>query len=293
MSSNNYNNSLNSDEEKYCTECINSTENRCSMHKESSLISTFIYNNNNNNNNISLSENKHEQSQQQTNASPTKDSMSETKDAGKRKRIVTLSNRNDNERWVNLTDKRLKPGRLGSLFNGSKFVGIQKGNSSQYDVTVEIQDVDLKNHSLSGYLHISGLTASHPDITTFFEGEIIGPKHSFLTRKWLADLTVDTKHWKRFPSFEPLLGIFNNDEYHYDPIEGDYIYMRWKEKFLVPDHHVKDIDGASYSGFYYICYEKSTSNITGFYYYHKNNDWYQELSLKYIPSRQFYSYEFQ
>lgn len=31
--------------------------------------------------------------------------------------------------------------------------------------------------------------------------------------------------------------------------------MRWKERFLVPDHRVKSINGASYAGFYYICME--------------------------------------
>ena len=31
--------------------------------------------------------------------------------------------------------------------------------------------------------------------------------------------------------------------------------MRWKERFLVPDHKVKDINGASFAGFYYVCVE--------------------------------------
>jgi hypothetical protein len=31
--------------------------------------------------------------------------------------------------------------------------------------------------------------------------------------------------------------------------------MRWKERFLVPDHKVRSIKGASYDGFYYICVE--------------------------------------
>ena len=31
--------------------------------------------------------------------------------------------------------------------------------------------------------------------------------------------------------------------------------MRWKEQFLVPDHRVRSINGASYAGFYYICIE--------------------------------------
>jgi len=29
--------------------------------------------------------------------------------------------------------------------------------------------------------------------------------------------------------------------------------MRWKERFLVPDHRVQDINGASFAGFYYVC----------------------------------------
>jgi hypothetical protein len=33
------------------------------------------------------------------------------------------------------------------------------------------------------------------------------------------------------------------------------IFMRWKEQFLVPDHRVRSINGASYAGFYYICVE--------------------------------------
>jgi hypothetical protein len=33
------------------------------------------------------------------------------------------------------------------------------------------------------------------------------------------------------------------------------LFMRWKEQFLVPDHRVRSINGASYAGFYYICVE--------------------------------------
>ena len=41
--------------------------------------------------------------------------------------------------------------------------------------------------------------------------------------------------------------------------------MRWKEQFLVPDHRVKHIAGASFAGFYYICYSKRENTIEGFY----------------------------
>lgn len=51
--------------------------------------------------------------------------------------------------------------------------------------------------------------------------------------------------------------------------------MRWKERFLVPDHHITQVAGASYSGFYYICVEVRTGQIEG-YYFHSNSERYQE-----------------
>ncbi|KAI8065221.1 vacuolar import/degradation protein Vid24 [Gongronella butleri] len=158
-------------------------------------------------------------------------------------------------------------------------MGVQKSQANHYDVAVDIQHVDLKNYTLCGYLRISGLTALYPEIITFFEGEIIGPKHSFLTRKWQANSSVDENHWQRFPSFTPYLDTFNKDGFSYNPLEEDCVFMRWKERFLVPDHHVSNIDGASYAGFYYICYSRSTKTIHGLYYYRSNVEWYQELTL--------------
>jgi hypothetical protein len=49
--------------------------------------------------------------------------------------------------------------------------------------------------------------------------------------------------------------------------------MRWKERFLVPDHRVNNVDGASFAGFYYICYQRSTNEIKGFYFYFNNHEW--------------------
>ncbi len=34
--------------------------------------------------------------------------------------------------------------------------------------------------------------------------------------------------------------------------ERSFAFMRWKERFLVPDHRVRDINGASFAGFYYL-----------------------------------------
>ena len=56
-------------------------------------------------------------------------------------------------------------------------------------------------------------------------------------------------HWARFPAFravkkelvEPGLMLPENES-------RSAVFMRWKERFLVPDHRVQDISGASFAG---------------------------------------------
>ena len=77
----------------------------------------------------------------------------------------------------------------------------------------------------------------------------------------------------KFVSFYEYTKNFNSDNFDYDSLENsDYVYMRWKEHFLVPDHTIRDIHGASFAGFYYICFQRSTSSIEG-YYFHRNSEW--------------------
>jgi len=190
--------------------------------------------------------------------------------------------------------KSKQPGVSRSLlYNGSKFKGHQKSKGNQYDVEVILQHVDLENSYLCGYLKIKGLTEEYPTLTTFFDGEIISKKHPFLTRKWDADEDVDKKHWSKFLSFYQLYrSTFNSDAFDYDALDStDYVFMRWKEHFLVPDHTIKDISGASFAGFYYICFQKSTSCVEG-YYFHRNSEWFQSLSLLHVPEHSHQIYEF-
>lgn len=190
------------------------------------------------------------------------------------------------------------------LYSGSKFVGRQKSKGNSYDVEVIIQHCDRLNSYLCGYLKITGKLAAHlseiiaiyqyinwfvsihtrfyftgltdeyPILATFFHGEIISQKYPFLTRKWEADKEVDVKHWSKFPAFvDTYLKSFNSDDFDYSQIENsDYVFMRWKEHFLVSDHTIKDINGASFAGFYYICFAKKTQSIEG-YYYHRQSEW--------------------
>ena len=48
--------------------------------------------------------------------------------------------------------------------------------------------------------------------------------------------------------------------------------LNLQEHFLVPDHTITDITGASFAGFYYVCLQKSAATIEG-YYYHRSSEW--------------------
>ncbi|VVC38450.1 Vacuolar import/degradation protein Vid24 [Cinara cedri] len=178
------------------------------------------------------------------------------------------------------------------LYSGSKFIGFQRSKGNSYEVEVVLQYVDEQNGYLCGYLKIKGLTEEFPNLTTYFDGEIINKKCPFLTRKWDADEEVDKKHWNKFAAFCQYAKTFNSDAFDYEELKNaDHVFMRWKEHFLVPDHTIRDISGASFAGFYYICFQKSTSSIEG-YYYHRSSEWYQTLCLTHVPEHSTQIYEF-
>ncbi|GJQ80922.1 hypothetical protein Trydic_g4739 [Trypoxylus dichotomus] len=178
------------------------------------------------------------------------------------------------------------------LYNGSRFHGYQKSKGNSYEVEVIFQHVDEERSFLCGYLKIHGLTDEYPTLTTFFDGEIISEKHPFLTRKWEADQDVDRKHWGRFAPFAQYSKHFSMDDFDYNMLKDtDYVFMRWKEHFLVPNHKITDISGASFAGFYYIMFQKSKGTIEG-YYYHRTSEWYQSLNLTHVEERSIQIYEF-
>jgi len=66
---------------------------------------------------------------------------------------------------------------------------------------------------------------------------------------------------------------------------------RMQEHFLVPDHKIDNINGASFAGFYYICYQKSNATIDG-YYYHRSSEQFQSLVLRHSPEITLPMYQF-
>lgn len=119
-----------------------------------------------------------------------------------------------------------------------------------------------------------GLTDDHPTLTTYFEGEIIGSKYSFITQhpSWGATDKIDISHWSKFTAFRPWAKLAKKGGQVLIPdLAGkENIFMRWKEHFLVPDHRVRTINGASFEGFYYICFNQLRGEISGIYFHSKS-----------------------
>jgi glucose-induced degradation protein 4 len=169
---------------------------------------------------------------------------------------------------------RFAPNSMSSFLKpGSKFDGTQQSDRQVYDVQVEIKHVDMTESFLCGYLRIRGLTDDHPTLTTYFEGEIIGTKYTFQTKhaEWGSNEKVDMAHWARFPAWRPLSKQAKRPDFSYKNFaQRENIFMRWKEYFLVPDHRVRTISGASFEGFYYICFNQVTGSISGIYFHAKS-----------------------
>jgi hypothetical protein len=183
---------------------------------------------------------------------------------------------------------RLVPNHTCSFLRaGSRFEGTQESDHQVYNVHVEIKHVDMAESYLCGYLRIQGLTEEHPTLTTFFEGEIIGTKHTFVTKNetWGANEKTDMQHWARFEAWRPLAKQAKKADFTYRNFaQREHLFMRWKEYFLVPDHRVRQISGASFEGFYYICFNQIEGTVSGIY-FHAKSEKYQKLELKHIEDR--------
>ncbi|KAF7884633.1 uncharacterized protein EAF02_004969 [Botrytis sinoallii] len=149
------------------------------------------------------------------------------------------------------------------------------------------QHVDMRESFLCGYLLHSSLTEDHPTLTTYFEGEIIGSKYSFFTQHedWGSTDKVDLTHWAKFQAFRPFQKSAKKGNCQIPNLaQRDNIFMRWKEHFLVPDHRVRTISGASFEGFYYICFNQVEGKVTGIY-FHAKSEKFQQLDLKHVEDR--------
>ncbi|PVH16522.1 uncharacterized protein CXQ87_004816 [Candidozyma duobushaemuli] len=152
----------------------------------------------------------------------------------------------------------------------AKFVGEQQSGAYRYDIKVELKSVDLVS-SINDIDHWRTLTR--------------------------ASSSMSEEHL-----LSKLRSIHAGDS------DNQYIYMRWKEEFLLPDSRIKQLKNASFEGFYYVvlnigggasnnsgdCFSSRIipGTISGLY-YHTQNDKFQSLSLRYVEDRESsYTFDF-
>lgn len=143
-----------------------------------------------------------------------------------------------------LSRMRVRPTTSSHLRSGLEFRGTQQSGRAVYDVNVTFNYVDLTEAFLCGNLRISGLSEDHPTLTTYFEGEIIGSKYSFITKNpnWNSSEKIDIEHWARFAAFRPIAqnlrsARMNSKNGSSDSgLRGqDHVFMRWKELQILPN----------------------------------------------------------
>ncbi|KAJ1885091.1 GID complex subunit 4, VID24 [Kickxella alabastrina] len=184
------------------------------------------------------------------------------------------------------------PTSFHHLYSGSQFSGSQSNGKRSYEVDVSLQYVDMGVPELCGHFTIRGLTSELPTLTTYFDAQIVGTaSNSFVTNQWEATVDTDRTHWSFFPAFMQYRNRFSSKDFNYKLGTSDkFVFMRWKERFIVPNYKLSKINGASYDGFYYVCYDREEAAVTGFY-YHKESDQYQCLKLKHKKQTSFAQFE--
>ncbi|OMJ29677.1 Glucose-induced degradation protein 4-like protein [Smittium culicis] len=238
-----------------------------------------------------------------SNLTELRNSTTEETKSGSKKLLVSP------EYKIMFNNKRLIPVSYHMLYSGSKFKGFQTSEFKSYPVSITLKYVDIMRGSLCGYFCINNLLNDNSSLMTYFETEIIGINNStFVTNKWDASVAVDAQHWGLFDQFDKYkhmltcqhssgtpensctattASVSAND---FDFMSCDVVFMRVKELFLVPDHTISQINGASFAGFYYMCYDPADSCITG-YYYHRESEKFQKIVLNHCPDNTFMSFE--
>lgn len=185
---------------------------------------------------------------------------------------------------------------VGQLFSGTQTVNSNNTPSKGADewrVNVVIQGLDLENGTICGSMEALDVPKAVSPVVTFWEGQIIDNRnHFFWTAQWDAGVHHDVDHWRKFTAFTPIHHRVKRDRGDdIDLSQMRYIFMRWKEIFFVsPDEECN----LTIAGFYYVCMDRLTGAILGFY-YDPNSQPYQRLQLNAVftsTGSSFADYEF-
>eukprot|EP00735_Rhodelphis_limneticus_P014952 TRINITY_DN906_c0_g1::TRINITY_DN906_c0_g1_i1::g.15952::m.15952 TRINITY_DN906_c0_g1::TRINITY_DN906_c0_g1_i1::g.15952 ORF type:complete len:198 (+),score=1.65,sp/Q9CPY6/GID4_MOUSE/35.68/4e-29,Vac_ImportDeg/PF09783.4/1.4e-48 TRINITY_DN906_c0_g1_i1:100-693(+) len=168
--------------------------------------------------------------------------------------------------------------QLGQAFSGTQNVTHNLTWKEAWRVNVRLQGLDLRKAYICGSMEALNVPCANSSVITFWEGEIIDNQNfGFITGRWDATKEDDLNHWNKFRAFLPFYHSVSKDGgCNIDLSSCDHVFMRWKEKFFVnagPDC------GLTIAGFYYVCLERKTGKIDG-YYFDPNSSPYQKLELQ-------------
>lgn len=167
---------------------------------------------------------------------------------------------------------------VGQRFSGSQTVsGSPRRESDEWRVNVHIQALDLERGTVSGSMEALDVPKAESPVVTFWHGEIIdNNNYYFWTRRWGAEVSNDMDHWNQFAPFAEVREAVQRDGGDdLDLSESRYVFMRWKERFFV---NVGEDCGLTIAGFYYLCLDRRTGHILG-YYYDPRSEPFQRLQL--------------
>lgn len=148
-----------------------------------------------------------------------------------------------------------------ALESGARYSGEQLTNGGSFRIEMIVDIVDTEQEFVCGTFEIHNISDRHELLTTYFEGEIVGNIYPF-TREACSVANPDIIHWRLFPEWkrEYMDGA-------YSIADSDFLYIKIKELFLLPDPMRTAVPGASIDGHYYCCYYKALDCFAGHYYY--------------------------
>lgn len=176
------------------------------------------------------------------------------------------------------------PSNCSYLSSGQSFIGSQRvpdapaRAADDWQVVVRIQGLDMSNGYVCGVMEAQNVPQARTPIITFWEGEIVdNNNYTFFTQKWVAQREDDLQHWSKFPAFAALEHDVKRQGGRSQQLAtSPCIFMRWKEVYFV---NTSESCGLTIAGFYYICIDRQSGAITGYYFDPKSQP-FQFLSLK-------------
>eukprot|EP00055_Hartaetosiga_balthica_P000449 m.136590 g.136590 ORF g.136590 m.136590 type:complete len:194 (-) comp10772_c0_seq1:2686-3267(-) len=173
------------------------------------------------------------------------------------------------------------------LFSGSEFSGTQRSSQTLFPLKASFNVVDFSTNTLCGVLEIQNLTPQLEKLQTFFDVEVVTCAEEFETTKYTSSYKEDIDHWKELPGFKMAFlkpsGTFDYKKYR-------YIFMRWKEHYQVPQEEEQNMEGASFEGFYYVCFDRIEGTFEGFY-FHDASERFQRIHLENKALKRYSNFE--